>query len=240
MKPNFTLNYSPNFSTPERSSNLVKFIIIHYTGMKSQSKAINRLTDVNSKVSCHFFIKKDGKIILMVPTNYIAWHAGKSKWKKINFLNKNSIGIEIQNPGHEYKYSSFNQKQILSLIKLCKFLKKKFKINKKNILGHSDISYIRKKDPGEKFPWELLAKNSLSIWHNLRTKELLKNRNKQISKIEIKSFFKNLKRLGYFTYTSAKYKKKLVLAFQRKFRNKLINGKIDKECFIISKKLNKN
>ena len=63
--------------------------------MKSENKAINRLTDVNSKVSSHFFVKKNGEVILMVPLKYTAWHAGKSKWKKFNLLNKYSVGIEI-------------------------------------------------------------------------------------------------------------------------------------------------
>ena len=88
--------------------------------MKSENKAINRLTDVNSKVSSHFFVKKNGEVILMVPLKYTAWHAGKSKWKKFNLLNKYSVGIEIQNPGHAFEYPSFNKKQILSLLKLCK------------------------------------------------------------------------------------------------------------------------
>ena len=98
--------------------------------MKSENKAINRLTDVNSKVSSHFFIKKNGEAILMVPLKYTAWHVGKSKWKKFNLLNKYSVGIEIQNPGHTFEYPAFNKKQILSLLKLCKFLKKKLNINK--------------------------------------------------------------------------------------------------------------
>ena len=45
-----------------------------------------------------------------------------------------------------------------SLINLSKFLIKKYKIDQKNILGHSDIAPNRKKDPGEKFPWKYLAK----------------------------------------------------------------------------------
>ena len=32
--------------------------------------------------------------------------------KIINLLNKYSIGIEISNPGHEYKYKKFSKKQI--------------------------------------------------------------------------------------------------------------------------------
>ena len=182
----FSYNYSPNFSTLRRISKSIKFIVIHYTGMNSQSKAIKRLIDEDSKVSCHFFIKKNGEVILMVPEKYTAWHAGISNWGKYSSLNKNSIGIEIHNTGHDNKYEGFNKKQINSLIKLCLYLKKKYKIKNKNIVGHSDISYSRKKDPGEKFPWNNLAQKKLSVWHNLNNKTLRKLR-----KISIRKKYKN-------------------------------------------------
>ena len=236
MLPNNNTFYSPNFSTYKRTQKNIKYLILHYTGMKSEAQAINRLTDYNSKVSCHYFIKKSGKIILMVPDEYIAWHAGKSKWKKINSLNKYSIGIEIHNGGHKYNYPNFTKKQILSVIKLCKNLKNKYKIKKQNILGHSDISYNRKNDPGEKFPWELLSKHQISIWHNLRKSKLLKMRKKNISKFEKNQFFNYLDKFGY-KKQGKNSNKLLVIAFQRRFRNQLINGIIDLECLTISKKL---
>ena len=77
--------------------------------MKDEKKAIDKLADVKSKVSCHYFIKNNGEILKMVPDSYIAWHAGVSGWKKYKFLNKNSIGIEINNPGHEFKYKNFQK-----------------------------------------------------------------------------------------------------------------------------------
>ena len=79
-----SLNYSPNFNLKKRSNYKVKYLIYHYTGMKSETKAIKRLTDINSKVSCHYLVKRNGEIIQMVPDLYIAWHAGISFWKKIN------------------------------------------------------------------------------------------------------------------------------------------------------------
>ena len=162
-----TSNYSPNFSSITRNQKNIKFLVFHYTGMKTEKSAIQRLTDHNSKVSAHYFIKKNGEIILMVPDLHIAWHAGKSKWKNYNFLNKHSIGIEISNKGHENGYQAFSKKQIYSLTRLSKILIKKYKIKKTNILGHSDIAYNRKKDPGEKFPWKLMKKKNISIWHDL-------------------------------------------------------------------------
>jgi len=238
--PNFLINYSPNFSTQARNNKSIKFIVLHYTGMKSENKAINRLTDVNSKVSCHYFIKNNGEIIRMVPEKYIAWHAGKSKWKKLNSLNKYSIGIEIQNQGHNFKYSKFKEKQISSTIKLCKYLKQKYKIKKNSILGHSDISYERKKDPGEKFPWENFAKNKLIDFHFLNKRKIKNFRNEKVSTKERVLFYKNLKKIGYFVPKSENSKFLLNIAFQRRNRCKLVNGVIDRECLLISKKLSNN
>ena len=163
-----SINYSPNFNLKKRSASKVKYLIFHYTGMRSEVGAIKRLTNNNSGVSCHYFIKKNGKVIKIVPDLYIAWHAGVSSWKKDVSLNSNSIGIEISNPGHYHGYKNFNQKQIKSIISLSKKLKKKYKIKKENILGHSDIAPLRKKDPGEKFPWKYFSKNKIGYWHSLK------------------------------------------------------------------------
>ncbi len=235
-----SFNYSPNFSTYRRIKKNIKYLILHYTGMHSEIEAINRLTNVQSKVSCHYFIKRNGSIILMVPEIYEAWHAGKSNWKTEKSLNQKSIGIEISNRGHQFGYQSFTKKQIKSVIKLSKYLIKKYKINKKNILGHSDIACGRKKDPGEKFPWEYLSKNKIGNWYKINKNILIKIRNNKISKYEEQEFFKYLHKIGYFIKTNQKNSKtNLVKSFQRHFRQSLINGKIDKECLIIAHNLSK-
>ena len=236
------LNYSPNFNSKKRLSKKIKFIIFHYTGMKSESGALNKLTNIQSEVSCHYLIKNNGEIIKLVPDLYIAWHAGKSSWKNYKSLNKNSIGIEITNPGHEHGYKKFAHKQISSLLKLSRFLIKKYKIGSKNILGHSDIAVLRKKDPGEKFPWEYLSKNKIGIWCTLNKRELAKNRKLKINKIEESIFFNNLFKIGYSKKypkdkSKDKYLRELAKAFQRRFRQELVDGKIDQECLLISKNL---
>ena len=209
--------------------------------MKSESAAIKKLSDAKSKVSSHYFIKYNGNILQLVPDLYEAWHAGKSVWKNYYLLNKYSIGIEISNPGHQYGYKNFKKKQILSLKKLLKFLIKKYNIKPNAILGHSDIAPERKKDPGEKFPWHELAKNNLSMIQNLNKKKHTKLRGIKLSKkIEKKTFLNNLKKIGYMKIDSTNSKKKINLltkAFQRRFRQDLVNGIIDKECFLISKNL---
>mgnify|MGYP001436238368 FL=1 len=237
---NTTLNYSPNFDIEKRKKNKIKFIVFHYTGMKKETDAIKKLTSQGTKVSSHYLIKKNGEILTLVPDLYISWHAGVSFWKNFKSLNKHSLGIEISNPGHEFKYNKFTQKQINSILKLSKFLIKKYKIKSKCILGHSDISPDRKKDPGEKFPWYYLSKRKIGIWHSLNTKKLIKTRNQRITEIQKNHFIKNLYKLGYaknLNKKNIKYSNLLTSAFQRRFRQELINGIIDEECLIISKNL---
>ena len=141
---------SPNFDA--HINRAIKYVIIHYTGMKNQKVAIKRLQSKVAKVSCHYLISKSGVIYQLVKDQNIAWHAGKSKWKNDINLNSSSIGIELVNKGYE----EFPLVQIKSLIKLLKKIKIKHKILSKNILGHEDIAPKRKKDPGPLFPWKTL------------------------------------------------------------------------------------
>jgi N-acetylmuramoyl-L-alanine amidase len=233
--------YSPNFRKLKRSKNSIKFIVIHYTGMQSERESVNRLCDPRSKVSSHFLISQSGKVYRLVQDDRIAWHAGKSCWGKYKNLNKNSIGIELANKGHRFGYKNFKKKQLISLIKICKNLIRKYKIKKKNIVGHSDIAPLRKIDPGEKFPWKQLAKKNIGIWHSFRPNLLKKCRKiKVFTKKDKAKFVKNLNNIGYCFSVKKKYFFiKTVKAFQRHYRKELVNGLLDKECLIIAQDLSK-
>ena len=240
MIPEIKTNFSPNFDLKKRKKTNIYFIIFHYTGMKNEKEAINRLTSSKSKVSSHYFIKKNGEILNLVPDLYTAWHAGVSSWGNYRSLNKYSIGIEISNPGHNFIYNKFKKKQIYSIYKLSKLLQKKYKIKKNHILGHSDIAPERKKDPGEKFPWEYLSKKKIGYWHNLNKRNLFKNRKVNVSKREKENFIRNIHKIGYPKNNKIKknkYQKIITEAFQRRFRQELVNGVIDNECLKISKNL---
>ena len=226
-------NFSPNYSKTARSSKDIKFVIIHYTGMQSEIESIKRLKDPKSKVSCHYLINRKGKTIQMVKDKNIAWHAGKSKWKKFVNLNKNSIGIELINKGHNFGYQKFSDKQIKSLIELCKILKKKYSIKKENFLGHSDVAPLRKVDPGERFPWKELSKYNIGKWYKkVRKKVITKN-------IKI-NFFQNINKLGYRYFDIYKRNtkdNKVIKAFQQRYLPDRVNGKIDQKTFEISHSL---
>lgn len=231
-----SVNKSLNFSKKTRSLKDIKYLIIHYTGMQSARASLKRLKNPSSKVSCHYFIKRDGNIYKMIDDNKIAWHAGKSKWKNVRNLNKCSIGIEIQNKGHFINYQTFTKKQISSSITLVKSLLKKYKIKKNNVLGHSDIAPLRKKDPGEKFPWYYLSSKGAAIWY-----PRFKLKKKKIkSKIKRVIFFKNVHKIGYrFFNLSQKTKRdrKIIMAFQRRFLPEEVNGKITDKTLKISQLL---
>ena len=232
--------YSPNFYKRKRSVKSVKLVVIHYTGMQSERESIKRLCNPESKVSSHYLITQSGIIYRLVEDNQVAWHAGKSCWRKYKNLNKNSIGIELVNKGHEFGYTNFKNKQLFSLIKICKILIQKYKIKKGNIVGHSDIAPLRKIDPGEKFPWGKLGNNKIGIWHNYKTKYLVKFRQVKISNKSKTQFINELKKIGYcFNNIKKGSFLKIIKAFQRHYRKELINGIIDKECLIIAKNISK-
>jgi len=207
--------------------------------MQSKGASLEKLLNPRFKVNCHYLIDRKGKAVQMVDDIKIAWHAGKSRWKNYKDLNKYSIGIELVNRGHEFGYQNFTGIQIKKLIKLSLVLKKKYKIDTPNILGHSDIAPMRKKDPGEKFPWELMSKKGLGIWHYKKNRKCKLSKSKKIKNI----FFKNLYKIGYRYFNiahSLKNDKLIIKAFKRKFLQRKIDSKIDHETYEISHFLAKN
>jgi len=226
-------SYSVNFSKKFRKNKDIKLIVVHYTGMQSRIESVRRLLSLKHKVSCHYLIDRKGEILKMVDDNKVAWHAGKSKWKNYNNLNKYSIGIELVNKGHELGYEKFTISQVNNLIKLCQNLKKKYKIKNSNIVGHSDIAPLRKKDPGEKFPWQKLQRNKIGIWYKKLKSKPVNLNDKKVKKL----FFKNLFKIGYRYFSKKRRTEKdifLIEAFQRRFLPSKVTGKIDQKTFKIS------
>ena len=231
---------SENYTSPSTKKRRIQSIIIHYTGMRTLQSAVERLLFNKYKVSSHYVISRTGKILQLVKDNNIAWHAGISNWFNFKNLNNNSIGIELENKGHQHGYQNFTNKQINQLIKLLRVLKKKFKIQNINITGHSDIAPNRKIDPGEKFPWKKLYKNDLAIWHSLDEKFINNFRSKKLININKKNMLKMVKKLGYSKVLIAGHlDKDFTKAFQRRHRQQLINGIFDQECYLILNNLQK-
>ncbi len=152
----------PSPNCDERPQDLkVDMLVLHYTGMKTGTEALERMCDAHAEVSAHYMVEEDGRIYQLVPENKRAWHAGLSYWRGETNINARSIGIEIVNPGHEWGYRAFPQVQIDSVISLCLDVLSRQRIEKRNVVGHSDIAPTRKTDPGELFPWPELAANGI-------------------------------------------------------------------------------
>jgi N-acetylmuramoyl-L-alanine amidase len=149
---------------PRRGITTPNMLVLHYTGMASAEKAIRWLALAESRVSCHYVIDESGRITQMVPERLRAWHAGVSCWHGETDVNSASVGIEIQNPGHEDGYHDFPAAQIAAVIALSRDIVGRNGIPRERVLAHSDIAPMRKIDPGEKFPWPLLAEARLGAW----------------------------------------------------------------------------
>lgn len=151
------------------------YIILHYTGTDTADEAARRFcdpapSDGYGRLSCHYMIDETGEVIQFVEEAARAWHAGKSYWRGIEDMNSASIGIEIWNRGHRFggdgqaeKLPSFLPVQIDQLVELLGGIVARHHIPPHHILGHSDIAPGRKIDPGEHFPWDILAARGLGI-----------------------------------------------------------------------------
>ncbi len=142
----------------------VDMLVLHYTGMRTGQDAIDRLRDPAAKVSCHYVVEEDGRILRLVSEDRRAAHAGVSHWRGHTGLNARSIGIEVVNPGHEWGYRDFPALQMAAVCDLCLDILARHPIPARNVVGHSDIAPDRKQDPGELFDWEGLARNGVGLW----------------------------------------------------------------------------
>lgn len=138
------------------------FVIIHHTAQHSLAQTIRTFQLEHTKVSAHYVIGKDGRIVQMLNDYLRSWHAGRSKWGNITDMNSVSLGIELDNNGRE----PFPEAQINALVTLLDTLKTKYQIPFTNFLGHADVAPARKNDPSVLFPWKRLADRGFGVWYD--------------------------------------------------------------------------
>jgi N-acetylmuramoyl-L-alanine amidase len=190
----------------------IDMLVLHYTGMLSAEAALARLCDPEAKVSAHYAIDEDGTLYALVPEERRAWHAGVSFWAGVTDINARSIGIELVNPGHEFGYRVFPEKQIATLTALAKDILARHPIPPARVLGHSDVAPARKDDPGELFPWLRLAEAGIGLWPERQDSNL------------------TAEALALYGYDPGAPPEKVILAFQRHFRPNKLDGVWDSEC----------
>jgi N-acetylmuramoyl-L-alanine amidase len=155
----------PAVNVEQRSAGIRPgLLILHYTGMSSAAKAVRWLACAESRVSCHYVIDEAGMITQLVPEALRAWHAGVSHWAGVTDINSASIGIEIQNPGHEHGYPEFPAAQMAAVAGLSRDIARRHALRPRDILAHSDVAPARKIDPGEKFDWWFLHRHGVGHW----------------------------------------------------------------------------
>ena len=209
-------------------------LLLHYTGMKSGKAALERLCDRDSKVSSHYMVFENGRIVQMVPEALRAQHAGVSLWHGDDDINSRSIGIEIENPGHDLGYPDFSKRQIDAVIELCRDILKRVKIPPDFVLAHSDVAPTRKQDPGEKFPWAKLYESGIGLWVKpapITAEGSPSTSLKQGDKGDaVSTLQKQLAAYGYGLPASGDYDaltKAVVTAFQLHFRPARVDGIAD-------------
>jgi N-acetylmuramoyl-L-alanine amidase len=136
------------------------YVIIHFTAQDSVKQTLKTFTIASTEVSAHYVVAKSGKLYHMVNDYLRSNHAGVGKWGSVTDMNSCSIGIEVDNNGHE----PFTDAQVNTLLALLAQLKKSYNIPQANFIGHQDFAPKRKPDPGPLFPWKILAAHGFGYW----------------------------------------------------------------------------
>lgn len=234
------LHPSPNIE-PRTNGTTPSILLLHYTGMSSAAKALDWLSRPESRVSCHYVLDTDGCITQMVAEEHRAWHAGVSFWQGATDINSASIGIEIQNPGHEDGYPPFPEAQMRAVAALSRDICQRHAIPPHRVLAHSDVAPRRKIDPGEQFDWSFLAREGVGHWVDPLP---VKARDPGIGightgpLVEIMQ--QMLSQYGYDVRISGEYDPHLefaLKAFQRHFRPERVDGRIDQSTITTLERL---
>jgi N-acetylmuramoyl-L-alanine amidase len=220
----------PSPNVDERVGGGPDIILLHYTGMQTADEALERLRDPAARVSSHYFVHENGNIVQMVPEAKRAWHAGVSSWAGETDINSRSIGVEIVNPGHDFGYPDFPIRQIAAVIALCRGIIARRAITRDRVLAHSDVAPARKQDPGEKFPWKLLADSGVGLWvEPVPITDWLSLVPGDTGE-NVKELQRQLAGFGYGVPISGDFDdvtRHAVAAFQRRFRPTQIDGMAD-------------
>lgn len=159
-----------------------QYLVMHYTAATTAPSSISWFLNPIANASAHLLIARDGTLTQFAPFNIVTWHAGKSQWKGLNGLNQHSIGIELTNAGRlmksgknwicpvdqkkvpatdvilavhknetsESAWQKYTAPQLEAAVEIAALLVTTYGL--KDVLGHDDISPIRKSDPGPAFP----------------------------------------------------------------------------------------
>jgi len=156
--------YVPSSNCDDRPAGAIELLVIHSIslppgefGGDDVRRLFTNTLDMHAhpyyqaiarlKVSAHFFVRRDGRVIQFVPCLKRAWHAGESCWQGRACCNDFSLGIELEGSDAV----PFADAQYDALHRLTVALRENYPI--RGIAGHSDVAPQRKTDPGPCFDW---------------------------------------------------------------------------------------
>lgn len=209
-------------------------VILHYTDMADGAAALDRLCDPQAKVSAHYFIRRDGGCVQLVDDARRAWHAGVSFWRGVRDMNSASIGIELDHDGHapDGRMAAFPEVQMQALLDLLAEVTARHDLDRRCVLGHSDIAPGRKIDPGEAFDWRRLAAAGYGIWPDAVPVEPVPALTVGQADKAVLPLQKALAGIGYEISADSLFgvqTEAVIAAFQRHFRPSQVDGQADAE-----------
>jgi N-acetylmuramoyl-L-alanine amidase len=178
----------------------------------------------------------------LVPEDQRAWHAGVSHWAGRGNLNSRSIGIEIVNvardDGGVFTFPAYGEEQVDVLVALMRDLLARYpQVGPTDVLGHSDVAYWRKSDPGPRLPWRCLFEAGIGAWFDESTRGLYQRRFSLglPPEVEVERAFQ---RYGYKPAENRRAFELRTRAFQMHFRSRNYGGVLDGETCAILYALN--
>ncbi len=150
-----TSQSSIHFS-PRGNGGKIEMIVLHSTEGTRKSDIPILLGHTHRRVSAHYYIQRDGKVLQFVPDNQAAWHAGVSSWlgHSSGWIQSHSIGIELENLNRSDVAirQPYPDVQYTATVELVRSLVQKYGIPSDNLVRHRDIAPLRKSDPAG-FKW---------------------------------------------------------------------------------------
>jgi len=235
----------------ERNGEPVAQVILHYTAAPFDS-SLRTLTQ--NGVSAHYLLPDPDehayraagydelRVFRLVGEDKRAWHAGASHWGGRDNLNSRAIGIEIVNLARDDKgvftFPAYREEQVQVLIALMRDILERYPhIGPVDILGHSDVAYWRKSDPGPRLPWRCLHEAGVGAWFDEATRAMYQRRFYMglPPEVEVERAFQ---RYGYKPAWNRQAFEQRTRAFQMHFRARDYAGRLDAETCAILYALN--
>ena len=149
----------------KRNKKNVKYIVIHYTGVKgdtaeNEGKVFARNT--SRYAGAHFFVDRQGTVVKSIPMNLTAWSVGGKKYASTKggtfygiCKNSNSVSIELCDIVDKQP----SDKQVKATANLVRYIKKECP-NVRYIIRHYDVT-------GKPCPASML---SPTVWTKFKDK----------------------------------------------------------------------